>query len=516
MKILKKLGIISMTFGCILAFASCGNNTPLESSSSNGSSSTLETKPSEPIEEETKEMVSKRFSSISIDYSNAKTVYYFGEEFSDEGLIVTNNFVCTYVDGSRKSKSEPTELFSIDTSEVDFNTIGTYPVKISSRVGTTINERSYNIVVKSNPFDDVKDLIYFGGLSIKYMAEDTFNKTYKVQDKFNFSSSLFKASVHVVKIDAEGNKTELDQDVPSTSLTIDTTNVPVDKNGNLTTRGVFIVKYSFIQKLTIEGKQVDNKIESFTYVTVVNPVTNIEKISVDDTTFEATIKNLDLSKWRFRITREIGAPEEIQYSDELFTVVGLNQYIPMEQEAQITLNENPEKILRVKVKIVESSLYNILLQVDLNKGMEKLDVNNDPILDAEGKPTYNTPVTTTTRTQIDSDGYCFGTAITREIKARNCDGIAFSVRTKVDLSSKGGSFEIVMPKAGKILIFVGSTGDDARPINVSLNDESIEEIVAKIKDVPTRYEIDINESGTVSFTGEKQFYVFGAIIVLER
>ncbi len=522
MKIKKKIGIISMALGCILAVASCGNTTPTDVSSTTQGTSvpsqTTSTKPSTPSSSTTQgvQLLSTRFSSISVDYSNVKTLYYFGEEFSSEGLVVKNNFVKNYSNGKRESYSEETELYSIDTSEVDFNTVGVYPVTISSRVGSVINMRSYNVVVKANPFDDVKNLSYFGGLNIEYITGDSFNKTYKVQDKFNFSSSLVKASIHVVKIDAEGNKTENDATTNPQALTIDTSNVPVDSNGYLTTRGTFIIKYSFTQKLTIDGIEVENKIESFTYVTVDNPVTNIEKISVDDTTFEATITSLDLSKWKFRVTREIGEPEEIYYSKDLFTVTGLNQYIPMEQEAQITLNESPEQIVKVKVTITPSSLYNIFLQLDLNKGMEKVDVNGDPVLDTEGNPTYNTPFTNTTRTQVDSDGYCYGTNIVREIKPRNCDGIGFSVRVKVELSSKSGAFEVVMPKAGKILIFVASTGDDARPVNVSLNDESITEIVAKTKDVPTRYEIDVKEAGTISFTGEKQFYVYGAIIVTER
>ncbi len=501
MKMKKSFGAISLALLGLLALASCNN--PTDSKQAPTNSPTVPT--SKPTSTSTapaeKEVKTSYFSSISIDTTKVKTLFYFGESFNCDGIKVTNNFVQVFTDNTRESFSNDAVNVSIDSSEVDLNNVGTYPVTVSSRYGTTIRKQTYKIVVKANPYDDVKGLTYFSGLNVKYQGENDFEKTYKVQEKFSLNDLSLISKVRKVIIDENGNKTEEDVNISIRNLTIDTSSIPVDSNGRFTTRGTFPIKYKYIQKLNIDGKEIENKIESFTYITVINPVTGIEKVSSNDTTLEATIKSFDLSKWKFRISREIGDSEEVSYSKELFTVDGLNQYVPGNQEAIVTLKENATISINVPVTIIKSSLYNIVLDLDLNKGL----------------PTGAGGITDTERTQLDQNGYCFGTGTYRENKSNSCDGTYFSVRTKVDAASKGSSFEVNMPKAGKLLIFIGSTGDDARPVSVTHNDELYTEIVTLSgKNSIIKHEIEISESGIYKFTCAKTIYVYGVIIATER
>lgn len=505
MKMKKSFGAISLALLGILALASCNNSSKAsdptdgktqapasEISKPTESKPTGTVEPSSPLE---KEIRTSYFSSISLDTTKVKTLFYLGDEFNSDGIQVKNNFVRVYTDNSRDSESRDAVNVSIDSSEVDLNNTGTYPVTVSSRYGTTIRKQIYNVVVKSNPYDDIKGFSYFAGLSVKYQGDNDFEKTYKVQDLFSKNDLSLVSKVRIVNIDEEGNKTESDSPFLKSYLTIDISAIPVDSNGKLTTRGTFPIKYSYVQTLEIDGKEVDNLIECFTYIHVINPVTSIEKVSTNDTTLEATIKSFDFSNWKFKITREIGSPEEISYSDDLFTVDGLNQYVPGDQTAKITLKENALITINVPVKITNSSLYNIVLDLDLS---------------------YNMAVSNKERTQIDEAGYCFGSGINRDEKSRIFDGTAFSIRTKVDTYNNGGSFEIEMPMSGKLLIFIASTGDDIRPVSITHNDELYGEILTGGKDQASKCEIEISEAGTYKFTCAKTFYVYGVIIATER
>lgn len=514
MKIKKSIKIISLSLLSVLALAAC-NNTDNGSSGSNSNTTVSPTTATSNTATGTatstkpmKTVVSSYFSSISLDTSNVQNVFYFGDKFNSDGLSVKNNFVQVFSDNTRSSISYTAENFSVDSSEVDLNKVGTYPVTVTSRSGTTIRKQSYNVVVKSNPYDDVKGLSYFSGLEVKYSGEDQFEKTYKVQDSFSIDNISLVAKVRKVTIDENGEKVETDANMRTSNLTIDTSNIPVDSNGKLTTRGVFQIKYSYIQKLTINGKEVQNKIETFTLIHVTNPVTSIEKVSTNDTTFEASIKQFDLSNWKFKITREIGEPEVVNYSSDLFSIDGLNQYVPGNQTGLVRLLENTLITYSVPVKVTDSNTYNIYQGLNLNYGMEYTEKE-------DGSKLY-TALTSNERAQLDEAGYCYGNVITREDKVRTCEGTVFTIRSKVEANSKGAYFEVNMPKAGKLLIFLSSTGDDSRPVSITHNDELYGEVYAVNKDQPVKCEIDIEEAGTYKFTCAKTIYVYGVIVATER
>ncbi len=542
MKIKKSIKIISLSLLSVLALAAC-NNTDNGSSGSNSNTTVSPTTATSNTATSTKPMktvVSSYFSSISLDTSNVQNVFYFGDKFNSDGLSVKNNFVQVFSDNTRSSISYTAENFSVDSSEVDLNKVGTYPVTVTSRSGTTIRKQSYNVVVKSNPYDDVKGLSYFSGLEVKYSGEDQFEKTYKVQDSFSMDNISLVTKVRKVTIDENGEKVETDVNMRTSYLTIDTSNIPVDSNGKLTTRGVFQIKYSYIQKLTINGKEVQNKIETFTLIHVTNPVTSIEKVSTNDTTFEASIKQFDLSNWKFKITREIGEPEIVNYSSDLFTSAGINQYVEGDQVCTVALKESPAYIVGVPVKVTESSKYNISIVnklyscevkaetleledkdekkyfFDEEKGRwwrinKKTGENGEILKEIEESDEKSF----TSYTKMDEDGYCYGKNFTSKVKPNTCDGTSLLIRTKVEANSKGAYFEVNMPKAGKLLIFLSSTGNDSRPVSITHNDELYGEVYA-VNNQPVKCEIDIEEAGTYRFTCAKTIYVYGVIVATER
>lgn len=497
MRIKKAMGVFALTLAGMLCLASC---------SKTGSA----TSPTTAEDDGAVKLTSRAYTSISVDTANAKTLYYLGEKFTADGLVVTNNFVKYYSDGSRETEHYQTVSYSVDTSEVDFNTVGTYKVLVSSRVGSTIRDASYNIVIKSSQFDDYKDISYISGIKVEYNSgEDSFIKTYKVQDSFSFSKDNIKCSGNLVTIDNDGNKTETTATIRTTNISIDTSNIPVDSNGKLTTRGTFYIKYTFTQEVTVGDKKITNIVESFTYVNVENPVTSFEKYSSGDTTFEASINKFDYSKWQFKVSREIGDAEIVNYSDELFTITGLNQYAPGSQNATITLKEDVLKSIVVNVTVTESNQYNILVSRDLNYGL-------DYTVAEDGTKTY-TGKSDNNRVQLDETGYVFATKVSREAKPRSCGSLSFSIRCKIESSAKGGQFEVVMPKSGKLLIYIASTGDDARPVTVNNGDgETVNELTASNKDIPQEYQLSL-DAGTYTFTcASNGFYVYGVIIATDK
>lgn len=104
----------------------------------------------------------KVLSSITADTTNAKTNFYVGDDFTAEGLVVKANYI-TYENNQTLSSSENVTTYYYDTEDIDMGQIGSYPVNITYREGTTIRKTSYTIRVTSSYLDDL-DVEYLAGI----------------------------------------------------------------------------------------------------------------------------------------------------------------------------------------------------------------------------------------------------------------------------------------------------------------------------------------------------------------
>ena len=129
--------------------------------------------------------------------------------------------------------------------------------------------------------------------------------------------------------------------------------------------------------------------------------------------------------------------------------------------------------------------------------------------------------------KLDNSGYFYAKDIKRELKNTAADGLSFTCR----LSMKGGVFNVVMPKAGKILIYATSTdgtGSDVereiachRLTNDSINytkeefdedyliDSLYTDMAWKEGCKPTRLVFEVEKPGIYQFTGN--VYIVGAV-----
>ena len=458
-----------------------------------------------------------KLNKVSLDTTNAQTVFYVGDKFNYDNLVVNRVFLRVTDDADEtileNDLADSTKVYSVDYSEVDMNHIGEYFVYVSVRYGDTIRRNNYKIKVLSSRFETTPNLEYNAGLSVKFDDDSRF-KEYLIDDAIDVAGLVSGLKINLIKrkVNSDGTSaTEQDPiELSGSDVEIDSSTVVNDEVGT------YMIKVNYKgQKLTIDGKEYDNDLTSYVLVNVINPVKSITKKSSGDTEFNAQFNDLDFSKWKLEISRERRSASIVNFSYDLFTVSGVSPFVSSQQEATLTLIEDPSISLKVGIKVKASTEYNIISGKAFTNSS-----NTDPsaITDKDD---------VTEMLKLDNSGYFYAKDIKRELKNCSADGLSFSCR----LSMKGGTFNVVMPKAGKILIYATSTdgtGSDVereiavrRLINDNINyttaifdDEYA--IDSKYTDsywangcIPTRLVFDVKKPGIYQFTGN--VYIVGAV-----
>ncbi len=454
------------------------------------------------------------FSGISLDTSAAKTIYYVGDEFSADGIKVTANYRKN-VDGVWQTRQKEVNTFSIDSSAFDSSKIGAVDIIISYREGDNPQFRSYSVQILASQFDRLAvGTEYYSGLKASFkngelVKNNTFLKEIYVNSNYVFSTG--ELNVNLFKNKVIENGYEQEETVVSTRQLKFEGNVDVNKVGTYT------IKLTYDGgKLTIDGKEVQNTIVSFVVVNVVNPVIGIEKVSTDDTRIEASANVLDLSNWKFKITRHVDLGEEIvNFSDELFSVKGISPLLVGEYDAEVEYLGKYEGNLRpsssFKVNIVESSNYNIKVYTDFST--VKFNDQNVAI---------STVSDTATNVDLSNgDGLLIASAIKSGAKKTSYDGLNFTTKVTIQPQAKNSFLEIHMAKPGKVVLYVSSTSgsDLVRSFIIKdPNDDDLKEgLTSKYNVAEDRFEFTAAEAGVYKLvvpTGG--IYVWGAVIATEK
>lgn len=473
------------------------------------------------------------FSNAVCDAAACKKLFYVGEEFNYDNLKVyatyfrydkvTNQMVT--INGSRTEMFE-TKYYSIDTSEVDTNTVGTYWVAIKYRVGNRIIATGYTVEVKESMFATTPDISYCAGLKVRFKAgtpgvsSDGIVQTLDVEvgsdKKFNYKDLTYYMVTRTNDANCEYTETEsqLAAGLKIKESNVDFSQVDYNKVGTYTVRVTYKASDVTISSGVNEGVH-ENVVVALVLVNVINPPTSVQKISTGDTIFESTASVMDYSNWKFNITRKVNlGAEELTYSPESFTVSGINQYVPGNYTASVKFLEEKETggyiSIDVPVTVVESTTQKIDLYNELTYGMKYSEEDEKWENLAQAK----------VLAPLSEDGTIKAYDITRELKSKQYeDGTNLPIRMK--LNSSAAYLEVNMKAPGKIVLYAASSGDP-REFWVNKVDENgdvldtVYEDVVQFKDGIERFEIEITEAGSYRIANPASIYVYGLIVATAK
>ena len=496
----------------LLSFAFLGASVGLSSCSGGSNSDVSETgEVNFQVQEGTKFKLSK----VSLDTTNAQTVFYIGDKFNYDNLVVNRVFLRVTDDTNEtiieNDLADSTKVYSVDYSEVDMNHIGEYFVYVSVRYGDTVRRNNYKIRVLSSRFETTPNLEYNAGLSVKFEDDSRF-KEYLIDDEIDVDGLVDGLKINLIKRKVNSDGTSATDLSP---VELSNSDVEIDKTTvNNEEIGTYMIKVTYKgQKLLIDGKEYDNDITSYVLVNVINPVTQIRKVSSGDTNFNAQFNDLDLSDWLIEIKRERRDAETVNFSYDLFEVSGISPFVSSQQKATLRLIEDTSIKLEVDIKVKASTEFDIYSGTSFTRMPDGTQMTEKDKLE--------------TRQQLDASGKFYAKDVSRELKNTSNDGLAFSCR----LSLKGGTFDVVMPKAGKIIVYATSTdgtgSDVEREVAIHrltnsgidydkaiydeeyLIDSLYTDVAWKEGCKPTRLVFDVEKAGIYQFTGN--VYIVGAV-----
>lgn len=442
-------------------------------------------------------------STISLDTSNTKTLFYLGEEFNTEGLIVKANYV-KMVDGSPKSNSIDCTGYYLDTSAIDMNAIGDYEVKVVFRDGFKTVETSYEIKVRSSVFNEA-GVEYLSGLEVKY--ENAVVKDILLDENFTFDKNKVTAVLHTSKME-NGKLVVGTKNVEINDLEIDysaVNNKKVDE---------YMIKYSYSgPKITINGKDYENKVTSYTIVSVSNPVVSIEKVSQNDTNFRASTEAFDCSDWEIKINRKVSRGNEtVKCTSDLFNVASVCPYVVGNaQPVKVTLLEDDSKSITVYVSVLESRKQDIKITTNIGYGL-----NPDDTASQREKG----------RVQLTEDGKLFGvyseenTSETRKVYTKGgADGLTFPFRTAI---SPGAYLEITLDSPAIFIPYMCAKDAEVEFQIVDENgnivtDEKGNEVITLSSTSPVATSFNIGKAGKYKIVPlSKNVYFFGYVVATDK
>lgn len=494
----------------VAALASCGGN----SQQTTASTAPITTSPVQTISETDEKYPTVSADGVSAeagkliqifaDTTNAKKVFYVGDTFSSEGLVIKATY---YNETTSQRTTKEVTGYTLDASGFNSDSVGSSQILVSYREGGEVVNTYYTVQIKLSLFESTPGIEFISGLDVgfdKAYSDDSLVKTIDLKTNYTFAKSHL--TYHVYQTSTTKNEVTELEGITSRSVTVENA-IDVNKVG------IYLVKVTYTgADVTINGQTYPNKVTAFVLINVINPATKIEKVE-GNTTFEATPDKLDLSDWKIKITRKVDDGEEIvNFNDTQFKLDGVNLLVTGEQTATIILNEKTDNgtsiLCQVPVTVNESSKYDILI----NNNIETITVAGTPASD--GAPT---PYTFT-----DLDFLTAQNIGIQEGKQRNCDGLSFSGFIKVDGTAKKSFVKIHMETAGKLILFVSSNSDDGR--TCILENQDLEYEVkkttpdgAQYKQQANRFEYVIEEAGDYLFYADAgTVNIHGFILATEK
>ncbi len=466
-------------------------------------------------------------SSITIDTSKAKTVFFLGEAFTTDGITITANFL----NDDRKLGSLVTTDFTVDTKEVDMYNIGTYQVTIIYRYKDTVQKQKYSISVVSSVFESTPNLEYFAGLEATF-ADNSRIKNYLLNDKYvakykddydhdfdlNSLVSGIKVKLHKNKTNATGTASE---EIGIQELT--TSQVKVEASAvNINAVGTYVVKVTYeAPEIEIDGVKHNDNVVAFLIINVEDPIASIQ-IKSGSASFEQSIDGIDAVKagWKVHVVPTVASAYDEDFSYDKYDIEDVDIFnVGNQQTVKVVLKEDPTVTCTKGIIIKASTTENIASYYDLAPTLSDF---------VDGKPTKVTLAETDfifgpLPTKVDSTSY-YGSGATytsNRSSSDRYDSIGFEERITIKNSDQ--AIKIVMDKPGKIVVFYASTGDEERELVLyndldgKLGDELQTAVTPGTKQKITRETFIIPEAGTYYFVNPTGgIYVHGFLIATAK
>lgn len=485
-----KLGLIAL--GALLAFtaASCGDGIE--------PSRTVDYPTIQDANNESEYL--EIFSSATLDLTNVKTTFYLGDEFTTAGLKVTINLfkadkeTGTVIQGA-DMVHRVTENYSIDSSAVDMTQVGKYDVLVSTRLGVTTNVQKYTVEVKSSLLESTPNISYVSGIDVTYLNNSNV-KEYVIDDDIVLTTDDIKYSVHKKTIGANLEQTDSvipTADLDSSKINIDFSKIDSSKVGTYP----IVITYD-AGTIDAGGVTIQNKAVSCVLVNVKNDPTKIELVNDDEIEFEASVTGVDLSNWNIKITRERKEPEIVKYSDELFSVSGLDSFLwDKAQTITVSLKENGV-FFKQAIYVTESTKQDIVQYTELYKSGELAD-GYFPLADTN---------------------YIFGPNVTYTDRSANSDSYgALKFEWRFTIKGSSQPVKIVMDKPGQIVVFFASTGDEERELVFrNSNDEDLKTVYSdSVKQIIKQAVFNVPAAGTYYIVNPSGgMYIHGLVVAKNK
>lgn len=521
MNLFKRLGIFACLGSAVLALASCAKGITTLTNNQASQNATA----SDDFDYDSATMTS-----ISIVESTAKTTFYLGDEFSSEGLTANANFV-SYASGSPISHSFQTQDLTVDSSNVDFYNIGTYPVKVQYRYKRTVRNTTYNVKVISSEFD-ASGVEYVGGIEVTYSGAKAYGYDLDLSGTKKMVLTAFKVKLHYYKSGQE-IEVPVSQSNVSNKLfgTTEDSKVYIDYSGvNLTKRGTYIAKVIYTaDPVTINGKSVPYKVNSFVIINVNDEVETFSFHS-GTTTFVADVVDVDFSDWKFKVRRRISGEEIVDYDPAEFVITGVSPFVVGTQKASVNCVELANLAKEVNVTITESAKYDIKTGniYTVTTGSDGVpNYGGEVFKSVDDYPTGTNLLEGTY--QLDSSELFYITNAKkyedRKAGADKFGSLNFGQRITINSSSY---FTIKVSGPAKIVIYVASTGDNSsRDIglystsgDLLYDDEGNEKQFftneGNLKQVIEQFIFEVDSAGTYLIKSELQVYVHGFVLAMEK
>lgn len=507
MNVLKKikfilLGLSALTFS--LTLASCNKQEGVDSNGFYRSATN---------EKDGYNFDKAHLSSIRIDTSKAKTVFFLGEEFTTEGISITANFL----NNENKLGSIVTTDFTVDTKEVDMYNIGTYSVTIIYRYKDTVEKQKYDIKVVSSVFEATPDLEFNSGLEAtfadntrikNYLLGDTLVEKYKndYDHNYNLDSLLsgLKVKLHKNKTNSDGtSSTEVKtEDIPASQVKVDTGNIDINKVGT------YVLKVTYESpEVEVNGTKYSNNVVAFLVINVSDPIESISIIG-NNVSFDQSIDGIDAEKagWKVHVVPTIAAAYNEDFTYAKYAIENVDIFkVGATQDIKVYLIENPKVSCSKTIRINQSTTENIVQYNNLYPKETTTEAGKVITL-AETDFIFGPAGATYTANRASSDYY---------------ESVTFDERITIKNSNQ--PIKVVMDKPGKIVVFFASTGDEERELVLyadnqgNLGEELQTEVTPETKQKITRKTFDIPAAGTYYFVNPTGgIYIHGLIIVTQK
>lgn len=530
MKGIKKISVIALSMAFAISMASCSGSSKTNTGNSSGEIAQKEEY------KDLDKVVNQDYdylilSSIAANTDNVKKDFFLGDTFSSDGLVVSANYFPIKDEKQGTIISQEITNYTIDSSAVDFSVVGQYEVVVSYRYMGSKATTTYRVNVKSAALESEANLTYWSGMKLSYRDDLQETKTddssivrnvYK-NSTYKFSSSDVSALLFTTHVNADLTLDVSKKGVSLAKVTPSIEIVNVDDPSNVLTEvdtskvGLYVIKLTYTNpnKITVQGEQIDNKVMSFIYVNVIDPVISLSKTEGTET-FSANAEGFDFSSWKFNVTRHSGTVEEVSYSSDLFIVSDYSSFVTGSQKVTFYLTEMPESETRLSyaatLNVTESTTHDIhtylgLLYCDTKDGITSFyskEAKDDDVV------------------------YVTGKNLTVENKGASGDYSGDANRVKVQTSAKDSYIDIKMEKAGKIVIYLAANDSSFVDFTLSMvgekyNDDGYivyngsTEKAGAINYQNKQFVIDVNKAGTYRLQADaSQIYVYGIAIAVSK